>query len=105
MSMSSVTKVVDVFHAHVLSAHCTSCHSLVQDVIETAVHVTHAPHTGLGGLGVLGQPVIDVVDVEGAGATTQALDEGRDVELLETRPGAAERLTATRGTGRRHHKV
>ena len=67
---------------YVLCANGTSSYTHVQNVLNATVHVTHTPHTGLGQIGVLGQPVIDVVDVEAAGASSETLDEGRHVELL-----------------------
>jgi len=90
-----ISEVVDVFHANVRGAHSTSCHAHVHNLRDTVVHVTHTPHARLGDVGVLGQPVVDVVDVEAAGSTSEALHEGGDVELLQTRTSAGEGLTAT----------
>jgi len=93
-----ILEIVDVFHANVRCAHGTSCHAHVQNVIDTTVHVTHTPHTGLSQIGILSQPVVDVVDVEAAGSTSETLDERWNVELLQAGASAGEGLTTTRGS-------
>ena len=70
--------------SNVLSAHVTSGNSLVQNNVKSVVDITHSPHTGDNRL-LLGQPVIYVIDVEGAGPTAQTLNECREVEVLKTR--------------------
>lgn len=85
--------------ANVRGAHSTPGHAHVLNLREAVVNVTHAPHAGLRDVGVLGQPVVDVVDVEAAGAPSEALHEGGDVELLEAGASAGEGLTTTRGSG------
>jgi len=74
------------------------CNTLIHDIVQTTVHVTHTPHAGLADVGVLGQPVVQVVDVVGAGTSSEALDEGWQVELLQTGAGRCEVLAATRST-------
>jgi len=78
-------------------ADCAPSDSLIKNIVQTAVHVTHTPHTGLAGVGVLGQPVIQVVDVVSTGAPSETLDEDGEVEVLQARAGRSEVLTATRG--------
>ena len=85
-------------HLYLSSAHGASGYSLVQNVIDTTVHVTHTPHTGLSEIGVLGQPVVYVVDVEAARSSSQTLHKGGNVELLQARAGAGQGLATTRGT-------
>lgn len=85
--------------ANVRGAHGTSGHAHVLNLREAVVHVTHPPHAWLRDVGVLGQPVVDVVDVEAAGAPSETLHEGGDVELLEAGTGAGEGLTAAGGSG------
>ena len=81
----------------VSGTHNAPAHSLVQDIVQTAVNVTHSPHSGLVGLLVLGEPVVQVVDVVGAGSPAQTLDEGGKEEVLQAGTCTAQVLTATRG--------